>query len=192
MFIKNWKKEILTIPNLLSLFRLILIPIYTVIYMKANRVSQYLLAGTILMLSCLTDLVDGRIARQFHMTSTLGQVMDPFADKATQLTLTYCLSRKYAVLQPMLLLLVLKESFQLIAAVAALRNGKMLPGALPAGKVCTTILFSSLILLVFFPDLPIRSIHTLAAVDTVFLIYSFLAYIQAYYGKDKKTKELPF
>ena len=76
MFITNWKKEILTIPNLLSLFRLLLIPVYMSIYWKEN----YYLAAAILVVSCLTDAVDGWIARRFNMISNLGKLLDPVAD----------------------------------------------------------------------------------------------------------------
>ena len=62
MYFKNWKKEILSIPNLLSLFRIALIPIYVVIYLNATEVYQYVIAAMILAVSCLTDMVDGKIA----------------------------------------------------------------------------------------------------------------------------------
>ena len=71
MFIKNWKKEIFTIPNLLSLFRLILIPVYASLYLSATEQYQYVLAGMILAVSCLTDMIDGKIARKFHMITLL-------------------------------------------------------------------------------------------------------------------------
>ena len=87
MPIKNWKKEILTIPNLLSLFRLVLIPVYVTIYLNAKETTDYFIAAMILAVSCLTDLVDGKIARHFNMISTLGKILDPLADKATQFTL---------------------------------------------------------------------------------------------------------
>ena len=60
----NWKKDILNIPNLLSLFRLALIPVYVSIYLHASRPEQYYLAGGILAVSCLTDMIDGKIARK--------------------------------------------------------------------------------------------------------------------------------
>ena len=63
MFIKNWKKEIFTIPNLLSLFRLVLIPVYANIYLNAKDNFAYFLAGAIMAVSCITDLIDGKIAR---------------------------------------------------------------------------------------------------------------------------------
>ena len=190
MFIKNWKREILTIPNLLSLFRLVLIPVYVVIYLNATTAKEYFLAGTILAVSCLTDMIDGQIARRFHMISNVGKILDPFADKATQFTLTLCLSLKYPALRFVLVLFVVKESFQLIAMILSFRKGKALPGALPAGKVCTIVLFISLIAMVLFPDMNPRLVDGIAIVDTTFLVISFISYILAYYGRHTKVEDL--
>lgn len=190
MFINDWKKEVFTIPNMLSLFRLVLIPIYVVIYLNAVELKDSFLAAAILAVSCLTDLIDGKIARHFNMISTLGKILDPIADKATQFTLTLCLSIKYPVLRFVLILFVIKELFQGIAGLVNLKKGKMLPGALIAGKICTTILFISLILLVLIPDLDARIIDTIALVDTVFLTWSFISYIFAYFGKNRKVQDL--
>ena len=77
MYIKDWKKEVFTIPNLLSLFRLALIPVYITVYLNAEEDWQYYVAGAILAVSCMTDLIDGKIARRFHMISTVGKVLDP-------------------------------------------------------------------------------------------------------------------
>lgn len=190
MFIKNWKKEILTIPNLLSLFRLVLIPVYVYIYLHATEPFQFYTAGMIMAVSCLTDLVDGQIARRFNMISTLGKVLDPLADKATQFALTICLSLKYPVLYPVLALFVVKEVFQTVLAIVNLTRGKMLPGALMAGKVCTTVLFVSLIALVLFPGLPSRAVDLIALVDAAFLLISFVSYIHAYFGRNPKVQDL--
>ena len=99
MQMKNLKKEILTIPNLLSLFRLVLIPVYVVIYLNAQELADYFLAAGILAVSCLTDMIDGKIARRFNMISNLGKILDPIADKTTQFTLLICLAIKHPVLR---------------------------------------------------------------------------------------------
>ena len=190
MYIKDWKKEIFTIPNLLSLFRLALIPVYMSVYMNAVESWQFFTAGTILAVSCITDLIDGKIARRYNMISTIGKVLDPVADKATQFTLTLCLSIDYPVLRPVLILFVIKEGFQLIVGIINFRKGKMLPGALMAGKICTTILFVSLIALVLFPGLPHSAVAVIALVDTGFLIFSFISYILAYFGKNTKVQDM--
>ena len=191
MFIRSWKKDIFSIPNLLSLFRLLLIPVYATLYLNATQRYQYLLAGVILAVSCLTDMIDGKIARKYNMMTTLGKILDPLADKLTQLPLTICLSLKYPVLYPVLGLFVMKELFQLVLGVVFLRKGKMLPGALMAGKVCTTILFVSLIALVLMPNIPPVAVKAIAVIDALFLIISFVSYAMAYFGKNVKVQDIP-
>ncbi len=181
MISKDWKKEILTIPNLLSLFRLVLIPVYVVIYMNARAWEEHLLAGGILAVSCLTDLIDGKIARHFNMISTVGKVLDPLADKATQFTMIICLLVRYPVLWAMVLLFIAKEGFQLIAAFLALHKGQMLNGALFSGKLSTTVLFISLIALVVLPNLEYWTVCAITAIDCIFLAVAFISYAKAYY-----------
>lgn len=190
MLIKNWKKEIFSIPNLLSFFRLALIPVYAYIYLNATQMHQYVLAGTIMAVSCLTDMIDGKIARHFNMITTVGKILDPIADKMTQFTLTLCLSLEYPVLMPVLALFVVKEAFQLIAGIFFLRKGRMLPGALMTGKVCTTVLFISLIALVLFPEMNPAVVNVIALTDGVFLAISFVSYVLAYFGKHQKVQDL--
>ena len=190
MFIKNWKKEIFTVPNLLSLFRLVLIPVYVYIYLNAAETYQYVIAGAIMAVSCLTDMVDGKIARKYNMITNVGKVLDPLADKVTQFTLTICLSLKYPVLYPVLALFLVKEIFQLVVAVIHLFKGKMLPGALMAGKICTTVLFISLIALVLFPNMSPVLVDGIAVVDAIFLGFSFVSYILAYFGKNTKVEDM--
>lgn len=190
MFIKDWKKEILTIPNLLSLLRLVLIPVYVVIYLNAQNSADYYIAAGILAVSCLTDMIDGKIARHFNMISTLGKIIDPLADKATQFTLILCLATKYPVLWYLVGLFVVKESFQAIAGGINLRKGIMLKGALISGKICTTVLFISLIVMVMLPDLPISVIHIVTIIDTVFMMISFAEYLITYCKRSNKFQSL--
>ena len=90
MFFGTWKKELFTIPNLLSLSRILLLPLYVGIYTK----KQYFTARILMALSCLTDAFDGAIARKWNMISNVGKILDPIADKLTQLTLTITLDEK--------------------------------------------------------------------------------------------------
>ena len=190
MFINHWKKEVLTIPNLLSLFRLLLVPVYVCLYLNAQTSRQYFAAGSIIAVSCLTDAVDGKIARHFHAVTTLGKILDPLADKITQFALTVCLSLKYPVLNPMLALFLGKELIQLTLGAFYLCRGKMLSHALMAGKICTTVLFTSLIALVLFPGIPDVAVKAIAIGDSVFLLISFVSYLLAYFGRTPKVTDL--
>ena len=145
MSIINWKKEIFTVPNMLSLFRLLLIPVYVIIYLNATDASHYYLSAGILAVSCLTDMIDGKIARHFNMISTVGKILDPIADKATQFTLILCLAVRYPVLTYLVIPFVIKESFQLIAGGFALKNKQtsfyIVLGILCAAVLCFVALF---------------------------------------------------
>ena len=187
---KNWKKDILNVPNLLSLFRLVLIPVYVIIYLNAKTSGEYCLAGAILAFSCLTDMVDGKIARHFNLITPLGKLLDPIADKMTQLVLTICMSLKYPVMRPVLVLFLTKELFQFFAALINYRKGKALDGAILAGKICTTVLFSSFILLVFIPKMDLAIVNAFALVDGIFLLFAFIQYIFAFFGKYAKVQDI--
>ena len=190
MFKCNWKKDILSTPNLLTSVRILLIPVYVTIYRNAKEPADYFLAAGVLGISCLTDWIDGKIARRFGKITTLGKILDPVADKATQLALMLCLTPRYPILFLLLIPFVFKEIFQLIAATAALKNGKMLDGALFAGKFSTAILFLSLLIMVMFPNLSDPTLAIIVCVDGLFLIFSFVSYFEAYYGKNNKLRNL--
>lgn len=180
MIIKDWKKNLWSVPNLLSLFRLALIPVYVVIYLNATTAVDHYIAAGILAVSCLTDAIDGKIARHFNLISTVGKILDPLADKATQLTMIVCLAIRYPILLLVFGLFVIKEGFQLIAGFLTLRKGEMLTGALLSGKICTAVLFISLIALVLLPNIPYQAVTVITIVDCICMVISFLGYAKTY------------
>lgn len=189
MFINDWKHDFLTIPNLLSLSRILLIPVYTAIYLQGGPFSSFRAAG-ILALSCLTDMFDGMIARRFDMVSNVGKLLDPLADKLTQLALILSLSLRHPVLRGVLILFLAKELFQACVAYAQFRRGKVLPGALMSGKVCTCVLFLSFILLILVPSMPQRIITAIAVTDASFLTFAFIGYFFAFLGRNQRLQNL--
>ncbi len=190
MIVRDWKKDLFTIPNGLSLFRLVLIPLYVGIYLNAEDPADYAIAAGILAVSCLTDLIDGKIARHFNMISTIGKFLDPLADKATQFTLTVCLAIRYPILWCLAGLFVLKEGFQLIAGLVTLRKGKMLTGALISGKICTTVLFISLIFMVLIPGMAPGAVRVITVVDGVFMLIAFAHYAFTYFRKTPMIQDI--
>lgn len=80
------RDQIFTIPNLLSLVRLLMIPMIIWLYCEKE---DYVAAAVMIVLSGLTDIADGIIARKFHLVSDLGKLLDPVADKLTQAALIF-------------------------------------------------------------------------------------------------------
>ena len=92
------KKEIFSIPNLMGYFRILLIPVFCYLYITAETEREYLYAALVVLLSSLTDLFDGKIARRFHMVTELGKALDPIADKLTHAALAICLATRYPMM----------------------------------------------------------------------------------------------
>ena len=113
------KNKILTIPNLLSLFRLCLIPVFMWLYCVEKN---YLWTGIILIISGLTDTVDGFVARHFNMISDLGKILDPVADKLTQAAMLFCLLTRFPLMIVPLGLMVFKEFFMGVTGLLLFRR----------------------------------------------------------------------
>ena len=101
------ENRILTIPNLLSAFRLLLIPLFVWLYLQ----EKYFYTGLVLLISGITDISDGFIARRFHMVSNVGKVLDPVADKLTQISMLICLVTRYPLMLILVVIMIFKELF---------------------------------------------------------------------------------
>ena len=73
----NWN----TIPNWLCFFRIACIPVFTTLFIK----GMYIPAFIIMIVAALSDVFDGKIARKYNMVSNLGKILDPIADKLSQM-----------------------------------------------------------------------------------------------------------
>lgn len=185
------KKEFLTIPNLLSVIRILLIPVYAVVYMKAQETKEYIMAAVIFAVSAVTDMIDGIIARKFNMRSRIGIMLDPFADKLTQGVIIICLALKNEIIIPLLVIFVLKETFMLVMGCRLLKQGKMLDGALFAGKICTTVLFVSMIALVVFNNfLNTAAVISIVVTCVIFMTISLISYAKCFFGASSHIKSI--
>ena len=188
---KESKNELLSVPNALSIIRILMIPIYCFFFFHANSRLDYFFCASILAISCVTDFFDGWVARKYKQITRVGKLLDPIADKATQVCLLYSLSIKYPLLLSLLLLLILKDSFQLIALIVAYRKNKALTGALISGKICTAILFLSCILLVLFHgQLNSSMIRFITYVNATAIVTAFINYFRAYYFQTKMIQDI--
>ena len=91
------RKDWFTIPNILSYLRLILIPFFAYYYVRAETSEEFMVAAGILVFSGLTDAVDGFIARRFNQGTKIGQLLDPIADKLTQIVVVAVLMLRWPI-----------------------------------------------------------------------------------------------
>ena len=130
--------KILTIPNLLSLFRLIMIPQLMWLYMEKQ---DYIATAVLLVISGITDVLDGMIARKFDMTSDLGKAFDPVADKLTQVAMLYCVGTTFPEIRVLLIMLVVKEVITGVMSLYSIKKTGKVQGAEWHGKVVTVLLY---------------------------------------------------
>lgn len=176
--VKNFnKKDIVSIPNLMGYFRILLIPAFCWLYLTAKNERDYLLAAAVVLLSSLTDLFDGKIARRFNMVTDLGKIVDPVADKLTHAALAFCLAVRYPLMWILIALMAVKEGFMAVMGILFLKKGTMLNGAKWFGKVCTAALFIGLLVLFLFPHLPSAAVSGIIIVLMVLMTVTLLLYI---------------
>ena len=133
----KYKKKIITIPNILSFFRICLIPLIVWLYLGKQ---DYLMTGIFVVISGLTDIVDGFIARTFNMISDVGKVLDPIADKSTQAVVVLLLISDFPLMILPLVIGLIKEAFMAISGYLIIKKCDVVLGANWYGKVATVIL----------------------------------------------------
>ncbi len=190
MNIKFTKKDIFTIPNLLSLIRLLMIPLIIWFYVG---LKNYSLTAAITVISGLTDIIDGFIARTFNMVSDFGKVLDPIADKLTQAALMFCLTTRYPMLWVPIVIFIIKESFMLLFGYITLEVTSNINSARWYGKVNTVVLYAVMTALIFFPnikpDMASFLIGFCVAVMLAALILYISFYINILVNHNKKTQD---
>lgn len=173
-------KDLWKIPNILCYIRFLLIPVFVLLYIRAEYPKDYLRAAIVVFLSGVTDFLDGFIARKFDMITDLGKVIDPLADKMTQAALIFVLVVKFKWMFLLMILFVTMQLFLLVAGIIMLKKGTKLNGAKWFGKVSTTVFYAVMLVLVSVPTLASQVSNILMVVCGGFLLLSFLMYVNEY------------
>lgn len=185
---KPKKSDFFTIPNILSYFRILLIPLFVYFYRTAQPDDPrgYYIAALIIALSGLTDYLDGIIARKCNQITELGMLLDPLADKLTQAAVVFCLASRFPLMWALLALLVVRESYLLIEGAIMLKRGKSLHGSRWYGKVSTFIFYLVILALLFFPTMPQAVSDVLIIVCGVSMLIALIMYIATYIAMKKE------
>ena len=168
-----FKGNILTIPNLLSVIRILLIPLFMWLYLGRDDIT-----GTVvvMVLSGVTDALDGFIARKFHMISDFGKALDPLADKLTQLAMLCCLLIRFPRMLWLIILLCVKEIFVACTQLAVIHKTEVVLGSDWHGKVTTILLYAVMILHLLWLELPDRLSWALVLLCMGMLLLSGVLY----------------
>ncbi len=178
------KESNFSIPNLMSAFRILLIPVFVLVYFLVPD-SSWICIG-ILALSGLTDVVDGIVARKCNMITPLGKVLDPVADKLTQAAVCISLSISHPKLLILLAVFAVKELTMMGGGIYLLKSGKKPISAKWFGKLCTCVLFAVFLLILLFPDMGDGALYALIGIAVIFALFSLMMYISEFF-KIKKS-----
>ena len=181
-------KEIMTIPNALSMFRLFLGILFWGIGAGADFAGKQTVLVVTLALSGITDFLDGKIARKYDMVSEFGKLLDPIADKVTQGVLLLYLVNKYPILKLTLLLFLVKELGMFLASSKLILTTGNNEGARWYGKVSTTVFYVVMIILVLFPSIPLSTANVLIGLCSICLAGSFALYMNYYITEYNKAR----
>lgn len=182
----EWKWNV---PNALSLLRLFLVPVIVVTYWLSDpNEIPYVSIGA-LVLSGISDSLDGIIARHFNQITDIGKLLDPVADKLTQVAVVVCLSLRYRELLPLMLICVVKELCQAVGGLLLLHRGEKVRGARWFGKVSTFLFYGVMILIVAFPEMPHALLIGLVALVGAAMLFAFVNYLRMYCQIRKEQKE---
>lgn len=174
MNLKFEKKDIITIPNLLSFFRIVLIPIIAALYCKYH---MYGATTVVIIISGITDVVDGWIARKFQMISDFGKILDPIADKLTQATILLCLFTRFPHMIYLFILMAIKETLMGITGALSIRYSGEVRGADWHGKLTTCMIYAMMLAHIVWYSIPTYVSDILLVVVAGVMLFSLALYI---------------
>lgn len=191
-----------TIPNWLSFLRIALIPVFVVLFVKNHVVA----AIVVIICAGLTDLLDGKIARKFNMVSNLGKILDPIADKLSQMSIVAVLIFKYwdNAIKYLFMFFIAKEVLMLLGGLLLLTKGLRPTASEIWGKVATTVFYIIMIFVLAFGEngilspyvnfvLPNTVTWILVSICAVCTLAALLGYVPGFVRQIKeKKKELTF
>ena len=169
----KYKNKIITVPNLLSFFRLLLIPVIVWLYVEKHDAKW---ACYLLILSGITDVVDGIIARNCHMVSDFGKAFDPVADKLTQIAVLFCLVTEFKWMLLPLCLLVIKEVSAGIIGLLVIRKTGEVSGSVWHGKAATVSLYGMMTVHLIWYNISPALSGILIGVCTALVVLSAILY----------------
>lgn len=169
----RYMKKIITIPNILSFVRLCLIPLIVWLYCFKK---DYFLTTLVLVISGISDVADGIIARHFDMVSDFGKAFDPVADKLTQISMLFCLVTRFTRMIIPLVILTVKEILAGILNMITINKTGEVMGAVWHGKLNTVLLYSMIVVHIIWFNIPTLVSNIMIGICTVVMLLSAVLY----------------
>ena len=186
-------KDLMTIPNAISFFRIILITPFVALFIVGRYLTKdYTPAIIVLVISGISDFFDGFIARRFHQESELGKVLDPLADKLTLIAVGICMICIEPYVLPLMIVMVVKDILMIIGGTIIINQGIIPPKSSWYGKISTFMFYVSVVLVVAMAIFDFRNetlSFTVLGVTAGMMIFSLVNYAIIFFRIQKQQKE---
>ena len=190
-----------TIPNWMCFVRIALIPVFAVLFIK----EYYLWAVITMIVAALTDVFDGKIARKYNMVSNLGKILDPIADKLSQMAIVIILIIKFwnndGIVKYIFFLFIIKELIMIIGGGILLSKGMRPTAAEVWGKAATVDFYVFMITIIalgspdsplvgvwFFKQLPQTLTTVMVIISALLAFVSLFGYAPGFIKQMKENK----
>lgn len=177
----------MSIPNLLSLLRLVLVPVFAVVFFQPAP-DAHRWAVLIYLTAFLTDVADGWIARHFNQITKLGRILDPLADKLMTFTVIVCITAAGIIPLWAVVVFFLKEAAMGVGALSMYHKTEDVIPSNWLGKVSTGVFFVVCAALVLFPGIPSSWATGLITLALVLTILAFVSYLLQYLSLTGRRK----
>jgi cardiolipin synthase (CMP-forming) len=179
-------EDVMNIPNILTVFRLILIPVFIFIFFSSSTNSFYY-SVIIFLLAGFTDFLDGYLARKYKLITKVGTVLDPLADKLMLITVLTCLVIKLYIPVWVVLIVSAKELFMILCGILLYKKGTIIPSSI-FGKASTIFFYVSILILTFNEAVGLYLLYISVASTLIALVNYFIVYTK---NKDADTPSSP-
>lgn len=187
-------KKAITLPNILSLIRVFMIPLIVFLMVNVNdQIFPYLIV--VYVFTVFLDFLDGFIARKFSQESDFGRIIDPLADKFLVISTLLTLTIKFDFPIWLAVFIVLRDVLILWASFLLFRGQKIVKSSLVIGKFTFGLL--SLLIFVFIIDLHekidlLLLKRFLIVLSSAFLLWSWVEYLLVYLREKNEQKKFDF
>lgn len=166
----------MNIPNLISVFRLFLIPLFLFVF-HSEIENRILYSGIIFLIAGVSDVMDGYIARKYNLTSKIGAMLDPLADKLMSFAVLISFTMDKLIPVWILIPIIIKELFMIFgAAFLYIRCENQVIPAKTYGKLGTVFLYISIFSIVLRAS---RNVSYILLIVTVLInIFAFCNYMK--------------
>ena len=159
-----------TIPNILTMIRMILIPVFVVVFFNTPRDQDKIAAFIIFAVASITDMFDGMLARKLNQITDFGKLFDPLADKLMVLTAMVCETIIGVFPLPAVIIVAVKEGIMVLGGLFMLSKNVVVYSNY-VGKTAQVFFIASLLLSFFHPSLLANNVCLFGITIDVLLLW---------------------